>query len=210
MFVLAVGVEVRMRMDHVAVFVTVGVDEVGVQQQLPVRKDVLGRPCGDGGTLFQHEHLISDVLNDLELVGGRYHRLGRSLPILNKVDQLALAARIEHRGGLVEQQDLRIENDHGGQRHALFLTPREPIGRPVAQVGDAHHVQRFFDLRDNFGARPSHLQRSEGYFVKNRGVKKLDVRILKDECHLPAKRHGETVIAKDLGRERIAAKVDGS
>ena len=59
-----------------------------------------------------------------------------------RVDQLALAARVECRGGLVEQQDIRIEHDDRSQRHALFFAAGEAIRRTVAQMGDRHQLQR--------------------------------------------------------------------
>ena len=57
-------------------------------------------------------------------------------------------------------------------------------------------------------ARPSHLQRPEGYFVEHGRIEELDIGVLEDESYAPSKRNRKVVVAKAFGRESIAAEAD--
>ena len=98
---LAVRVHVRMGVNHVAVFVAMGVDEVGPKEQLPVRKDLRGSSGRRCSSLLQNHRAFRDVFDNLKLMGGSDDGLRRTLPILDEVDELTLAAGIEHRGRFV-------------------------------------------------------------------------------------------------------------
>src|SRR5664279_5094169 len=125
---LAVRVQVRMRVGHGSMGMAMGMDEIGTQQQLAVGKNVVGRTAGGNASLLKHKDAVGDVLDDLELMSSGDDCLGRALPLLDEVDELALAAGIEHGSGLVEQQHFGIEHNDRGQSNPLLFASREAIG----------------------------------------------------------------------------------
>ena len=103
--------KVRVRVNYPVVGMAVGVDQVRAQQQLVIRQDL--RWCAAGGNCsrFQHQDAVSDVLHNLQLMGRGNHRLRRTLPVVDEIDELALAARIEGCCGLVQEQHLGFDDD---------------------------------------------------------------------------------------------------
>src|SRR2546421_9198273 len=59
------------------------------------------------------------ALRDFQDVRGKEHRLSLLAEVLEDVLHLAGTLRIEAHGGLVEEEDLRIMKQGGGQRHLL-------------------------------------------------------------------------------------------
>jgi hypothetical protein len=50
--VLTVGMQVRVRVDHVAVLVAVGVDQISTQEKFAIGQDLRWRSVGDGASLL--------------------------------------------------------------------------------------------------------------------------------------------------------------
>ena len=69
MLVLAMRVQVRMRVGDLAMLVAMGVDEVGPQQQLAIGEDLLRRAVGGNASLLQHDDPLRNVFDDLESGG---------------------------------------------------------------------------------------------------------------------------------------------
>ena len=118
-----------MGVHHAAVGMTMGVNEVCPQKQVSVGENLRWSPFGNHGACLQHENAIRDIFDDLQLMSSCDHGPGRAFPLLNEVYDLALALRIEGRGGLIEQQDFGVEDQDRGQGDPLFLATREPVGR---------------------------------------------------------------------------------
>ena len=70
-----------------------------------------------------------------------------SVELDDELDQPLLGAGVERRGGLVEQQDLGVHDQHRGDGDPLLLSAGELVRGPVGQVVDAEHGQRVVDAR---------------------------------------------------------------
>jgi hypothetical protein len=134
MRMLAMGVQMRMRVGHGSMGMAMGVNQVGAQQQVAIREYVVGRAAGSNASLLEHEDAVGDVLYDLELMSGGDDGLGRALPLLDEVDELALAAGIEHGRRLVEQQHFGIEHNHRGQSNPLLFATGKAIWCALSQM----------------------------------------------------------------------------
>src|ERR1019366_6047742 len=107
--------------------------------------DVARRTASRNSSLLQNENAVGDVLYDLELMRSGNDGLGSALPLLDEVDELALAAGIQHGSGFVEKQHLGIEHDHRGEGDALLFAAGEAIGRAATKMRNAHQLQGFID-----------------------------------------------------------------
>ena len=208
--VLDVGVVMRVRVDHVAVPVAVGVDQVGAQEQFPVREDLRGRPVGGGASLFQNDDALGDVFDDFELMSCSDDSLGGSLPVLNEVDELALAPRIKHGSRLVEQENFGIKHDNRGQSDALLLPAGESIRWTISKSRYSHHLQRSVNAVDNLGARPTHLQWPKGDFVEDGRIKQLNIRVLEDQSDATTKSQLEAIGAEPFRGEGCTTEANRS
>ena len=135
------------------------------------------------------------------------HRLRRAFPLLNEIDDLALAARIERCRRLVQQQHLGIEHQDRSQRDPFLLAAGEAIGRTVAKMRDRPCSSSVCSTsRQYLFLRPLQLQRREGDFVEHRGIEQLHIGILEDQRHAPPKGKCEVVALKQLGGQLLASK----
>ncbi len=100
------------------------VDQIGALQQFPIAKNVVGRTFRGQAAGIEYVAAIRDVGEIVKIVRGNDHGLRSAAPFDQKIDELALAARIEARGGFVEQQHRWIEHQHAGERHALLFSAR--------------------------------------------------------------------------------------
>ena len=118
-----VAVAVRMGV-HLAwsMRVTVGVNEVRAQQQRVVVQYLRRRTRRDNAAALEDVTVIRDVLHQVEIVSGRDHGLVPAAAAHQEIDHLALALGIKRGGGLIQQQDLRIEDQHRGQRNPLLFS----------------------------------------------------------------------------------------
>ena len=147
----------------------------------------------------------------LQLMRRRDDRLPPVVPGFQQLDHLALAARIQRRGRLIQQQHVGIEHDHRSQRHPLFFPAREPVRRAILQMFRANPFQRPVHPLQNLLSRPAQLQRSKRHFVKHRGIEKLNVRILKNHSHPPPELQREAIVLHRLSvsaapRKRIVPR----
>ena len=59
------------------------------------------------------------------------------------------SARIEHRGGLIQNENARLHGEHAGKRRALLLATRECMGLVALKAHQTHGLQRLAHaLRD--------------------------------------------------------------
>ena len=134
-----VPVAVRMGMHFTgSMCVTVGVDEVCAQQQFVVVQYLRRRARRNDAATLENVAVVRDVLHQVEIMGGGDHCLPAAAATHQKVDHLALAFGIKRGGGLVQQQDLRIEDQHGGQRDPFLFSRRKMMRRTFLQVRDLH------------------------------------------------------------------------
>ena len=82
------GVLVLVGVPVVFVRVAVQVDEIGGEQEGPVRENVLRRPgCKDPPIFPEHEDPPGDFRDDVQVVGGRHHGFSRFLRLDDRVDE---------------------------------------------------------------------------------------------------------------------------
>ena len=109
----------------------------------PLERISCGEPLAATLPCSSTNDAVGDVFDDLELMSGGDDGLRGALPLLDEVDELALAAGIEHGGRFVEQQHLGIEHNDRGQGDPLLFAAGETIGRAVAKMRNAHQLQAF-------------------------------------------------------------------
>ena len=171
----------------------VHVQQAGTPKQGLVGKDFARSAPRRHPPAVQNVTPVGNFLDDGQIVCGGHGRLG-SAARGEKIDHVALAAGIQGGCRLVEQQDVRIEDQNRGQRDAFFFTAGEPVGRAVFQVGDFHFRHGGLDAVGDAILWPAHLERPESDLVKYRRVEKLDVGILKNHADPPAKIKSEPII----------------
>ncbi len=69
----------------------------------------------------------------------------------NRREHFFRSRRVERRRRLVEHQHARVRSQRSTDRRALELTSRELAQGAAAQVGDAEHVEDFFDALSHHG-----------------------------------------------------------
>ena len=119
---------------------------------------------------------------------------------------MALAAGVQGGCGLIEQEDVRAQNQNRGQRNAFFFAAGEPVWRAVFQVGDLHFRHCGLHAVGDAFFWPAHLERAEGDLVKNRRVEKLDVGVLKNHADPPPEIKCERLAGQGCLRELGAIK----
>lgn len=88
-----------------------------------------------------------DVFQIIEIVRGEDNRPIAISPGNQQVEDLALARGVKRRGWLVQQQDVRIENQYRRKGHPLLFSAGEAMGRAVLQMSYAHQLQQ---IRNRF------------------------------------------------------------
>ena len=111
----------------------------------------------------EDEAIVGDIFHEAQIVRGGDHGLTAIAPADQKVDDLALTARVERGGGFVEQQDFR-DRAPGTEARAtrFFSPPGEAMGRAIAERRRSPSwLRAVFDVAEDFGFRPLELERGE-------------------------------------------------
>ncbi len=90
--------------------------------------------------------------------------------------------RVELRGRFVEQQEVRLRGDDGGEGHLLQLAARERRQRRVAQVREAERDQRLLDEARDGAALDAEVLEAEGDLALDGRHDRLALRVLEDEA----------------------------
>ena len=104
---------------------------------------------------------------------------------------------VEVRERLVEEEQLRLDDERAGQRHALLLAARQLAREAVAEALEADQAQRLRDLLPDGGrSEPAHLE-PEGDVLGGREVGEEGV-ALEDEPGVPpvGRQHGDVAGAE--------------
>lgn len=81
---------------------TMGMDEICLQEQFTVIQYFRRRACGDDAAALKYVTVIGNIFDQIEVVCSRDYRLPPSATTYKKVDHLALALGIKRGGGLVQ------------------------------------------------------------------------------------------------------------
>ena len=112
--------------------------ERGALRGRPARGTRAAAPSQATPPPVEGDHAVGGGQAALEAVLGEQHRRPPLLvEAAQQPDQLVARDRVELRGRLVEQHQLRAPDERGGQRDALQLAAGQLGGRAVEQVGDA-------------------------------------------------------------------------
>ena len=115
-----------------------------------------------------------------------------------------LELRIQPLGRLVHQQDLRVEQEHLGQRRALLLAAGQVVGMPVeqlaqpAQCHDMGYLGFLLVPRQLFALQDLKQVFAHGLFNKQR------LRVLRQDAH-PAMRAYRAPVRLQEPREQLQA-----
>ena len=91
---------------------------------------------------------------------------------------------VERAERLIQQQNVRIEDETARERNALLLTARKFPRIPVGEFAETHEVKNFSSTRLNLAPRESsHLER-KNHILPHRHVRKKGI-ILKDHADVP-------------------------
>ena len=137
--------------------------EIGFEPRIVGTQEFFDFPDGDDLAVAEHRDPVADGEQAVEIVRDHEHREAeRFLQRGDEIVEIAGRNRIEARGRLVEEDDLRIERERARERHALGHAAREFGGVLVGGVlrqsdqlqflrgQPVHHV-----LRQAAGARAS-------------------------------------------------------
>ena len=109
---------------------------------------------GDQRTPVQDRHRITHPLHVFEDVRG-VEDGGVFAQLLHDLQHIVPAHRVERRGRLVQNQQIRIVDLGLGDTQALSLTAREAAQRPVGLVVQAHQLEHFLHPRVDEVFRPA-------------------------------------------------------
>ena len=124
-----------------------------------------------------------------------------SLSRRSKRDQLVAGDRVELRGRLVEQDQLRPARERGAERHALKLAPGQLGGRAVEQMRDSERERRLLDRARDRGRRLALVLERERQLGADRAHHDLRLGILEQRPD-GGRERARTVLAGVHPRER--------
>ena len=84
-----------------------------------------GWPCLDDDALVHEHHAVGDLAGEAHLVGDDDHRHAVVGEPAHHVEHLADELRVERRGRLVEEHQLRLHGERARDRDPLLLAARE-------------------------------------------------------------------------------------
>jgi hypothetical protein len=150
----------------------------------PGREDLRGRPLLDDLAAVHEDHPVGDLGRELDLVGHDQHRAALPGELAHDFEDLADQLRVERRGRLVEQHQLRLHGEHAGDRDPLLLAAREALGILGRLVGEAHLLEHRH--RPLLGLGPGHAEHParRHCHVVERGQVREQVEALEDEADL--------------------------
>ena len=180
------------------VSVRVHMHEVRRLEQGDVGEDLGRRPRRDDPMLLgEHDAPVGELVESSEVVRRADDRLPGPMQLDHEVEKPVLRARVERRGRLVEQQNVRVRHEHGGDRDALLLAAGELIRRPLGELGDVEEREHVVDAPFDLGAFEPEVERSERHFVAHGRREELGVGALEHEADTRSERARELVVVED-------------
>src|ERR1700754_4317742 len=147
------------------------VDELACALRLRVREELRGRPLlHDQATVDEHQP-VAHLTGKAHLVRDDQHRHAVASEVAHDVQHLPDHLRVQRRGRLVEQHQLRVHRECPRDRHPLLLTPRQVRRVGVPLLGDTHAREQL--VRPGARRIPRdalHLHRGQDDVVQHRHV----------------------------------------
>src|SRR4051812_8440561 len=110
---------------------------------LRVGQDLLGIAGLDHEALVHEDERVAYLPGEAHLVGHHHHGHALGRQAAHDVEHLADELRVQCRGRLVEQHQLRFHRQRAGDRHPLLLAAGELVRVVVHAVAQAHSAQQF-------------------------------------------------------------------
>jgi hypothetical protein len=190
------------------------VDEGARARALRVAEDLLRRAFLVNQALVHVEHAIGDIAGEVHLVGDDDHRHALACKAPDHRQHLAHHRGIERRGGLVEEDHLRLHREAAGNRHALLLAARQLVGERMCTRREAHHAEQIQRLGRGLGARHAlQAHRCEREVVQHaemrEEIERLEdhVHFLAQPRHIGARRERIDAIDADAAGTRLLEQV---
>ena len=108
---------------------------------------------------------------------------GVSIERAQRLEDRARRDGVERRGGLVEDEDARAQRQHGGDGDLLLLAAGERRDLALAQVGDAHGLERAGEAGGNLVVGHAEVLEAKEQLVLHHGGDHLGVDVLADAAH---------------------------
>jgi len=166
-----------------ALVVQEGVGRAVVQHPAPPRRE-------------QHR-AVPELLGHRQVVGRGDD--GEARHVREHVDEEPDRGRVEARGGLVEEEDARLDREQRRERDALLLAARQLERRALEERRDVERLGPPGDAR--LHVREPELARPEGELVAHGGVEEHGVDVLEEERDLAAEAAPERRLVERRGGE---------
>ena len=144
-------------------------------------EDVCGHALLHDPALVHEDDAIADVPCEVHLVRDDEHGHARAGEVAHDDEHLADELRVERRGDLVEEHDVRVHHQRPRDRDPLLLAAGELMRVLVGLLLEPDHGQQL--VRARLGVAPAHLQdaaRGERQVV-HRGQVREEVELLEDD-----------------------------
>src|SRR5579863_5685066 len=104
-----------------------------------VRTEVAQATGGERAAFREHDHVVADLLHDVEVVLDHEHGHAISFKVEDVASDALDERRVDTCHRLVEEEDLRRRHDRAGDLEELFLPPGElrspAVAEPVEAIG---------------------------------------------------------------------------
>ena len=128
-------------------------------------------------SLLQVNHPAGQALDLAQVVAAENQGHAGGSELGHQRLDLALGGRVQAGGGLIKQQDLRLQSPGACQRQPLLLPTRERFGRPLSQLGQPHLLKSCQRLHAGCAPAGAGHPQAQGHIVLRRGTQ--HVRALK-------------------------------
>ena len=155
-------------------------------EQLHLSKDLLRGAVGGYRPFVQHHHPLG--FRRLIHVVGNEHHGNALLPVQpsDGVYDLPAASGIQHGGGLVQNDTLRLHGNNARDGDALLLPAGQKMGGVLPVLVHVHLLQGAVHSAADFRAGNAQILRAEGHILFHHVGNDLVVRILENHAHVPA------------------------
>ena len=111
------------------------------RSDLSVREELRGRPLlHDQATVDEHQP-VTHLAGEAHLVRDDQHRHAVTREVAHDVQHLPDHLRVQRRGRLVEQHQLRVHGERSRDRHPLLLPTRQVRRELIGLLGDARRAR---------------------------------------------------------------------
>ena len=127
--------------------------------------------------MVQKQHAVTGIVDEIQIVGGNQLGAGQ---VIQNLNQPAAVARVQRGGGLIHQNQFRVQRQDARDGRQLLLPAGQPVDRPVGAALKLHPGKGAAGAVGNLLRRVAVVFGGKGYIGLHGGHKELAVGILKD------------------------------